>query len=465
MHNKNNMSKSKKEAAKSTPSSIPQGAHALAAYGKRTEQIVYEFFIDESPDSGLFTSMDRQKGLQQLAEAFKEGWSDEHIAETVKFIAEAEVEGRTFDIKNLVRWIQSHKNEPTAVKDCMTIVPPEQFNIIKVLSRAGSQKLVFLATWNLTTKQVVLKTLLGTPEETQKIKNREIQSNPLSLRHRNIIETFYFQNSCGEHFFVEEYLPVVLNDRWDSQGIKEAANLLYDIGNALKILHEELQLVHGDVKPDNIGKKDDDYILLDFGICRRKEVFEKETGPTGSLRTRAPELFIHERYTIPEKVDIWALGATIFNALTGRFPLYEKGEAPPRVSHPEERLQFENILKERVTNEYDKRVNFDGIPAALKKILKSCLEFDPDKRVKAVDLISSAKTELAAFIRSDENVRLSPIDIIDQLDKFLPSNEVIRYMPSNKKQQLRKQIEEFNLSMGLTNEYQQKIRSILMKIS
>ena len=459
------MSKTKKESIKTPPSSLPQGAHALAAYGKRTEQIVYQFFIDEDTGSGLFASMDRQKGLQQLAEAFKEGWTDDQIAETVKFIAEAEVTGRSYDIKNLVRWIQSHKNEPTAVKDCMTILPPEQFNIIKVLSRAGSQKLVFLATWNLTTKQVVLKTLLGTPEETQKVKNREIQSNPLSMRHRNIIETFYFQNSRGEHFFVEEYLPVVLNDKWDSQGIKEAANLLYDIGNALKILHEELHLVHGDVKPDNIGKKDDDYILLDFGICRQKDVFEKETGPTGSLRTRAPELFIQERYTIPEKVDIWALGATVYNALTGRFPLYEKGEVPPRVSHPEERMQFESLLKERVSSEYDKRVTFDEVPDALKRILKSCLEFDPEKRIKAVDLIDSAKTELAAFIRSDENVRLSPIDIIDQLEKFLPNNEIIKFMPSNKKQQLKKQVEEFNLSMGLSSEYQQKIKNILMKIA
>ena len=459
------MSKAKKETPKSAPSSIPQGAHALAAYGKKTEQIVYEFFIEDNPDSGLFASMDRQKGLQQLAEGFKEGWTDDQIAETVKIIAEAEIEGKTFDIKNLVRWIQSHKNEPAAVKDCMTVIPPEQFNIIKVLSRAGSQKLVFLATWNLTTKQVVLKTLLGTPEETQKVKNREIQSNPLSMRHRNIIETFYFQNSRGEHFFVEEYLPVVLNDKWDSKGIKEAANLLHDIANALKILHEELQLVHGDVKPDNIGKKDDDYILLDFGICRSKEVFEKETGPTGSLRTRAPELFVHERYTIPEKVDIWALGATVYNALTGRFPLYEKGEAPPRVSHPEERLQFENLLKERVLNEYEKRVSFDGIPEALRKILRSCLEFDPEKRVKAVDLINAAKTELAAFIRSDENVRLSPIDIIDQLERFLPDNDIIKFMPPNKKQQLRKQVEEYNSSMGLTQEYRQKIGSILVKLS
>ncbi len=387
------------------------------------------------------------------------------VAETVHLIAKAEIEGRSYDVKNLIRWIQSHKNEPSAVNDCMIIVPPDQFNIIKVLSRAGSQKLVFLATWNLTRKQVVLKTLLGTPEENLKVKSREIQSNPLSMKHRNIIETFYFQNKNGEDFFVEEFLPVVLNDNWRSHGIKEAANLLYDIGNALKFLHDELHLVHGDVKPDNIGKKDDDYILLDFGICRSKDVFENETEATGSLRTRSPELFLDGKYHIPEEVDVWAIGATVFNAVTGRFPLYYKDEKPPRVSHPDERKEFEDMLKQRVSIEYDQLLNFDEIPEDLRKILKSCLEFNPEKRCKAEELINASKKELAAFIRSDENVRLSPIDIIDQLDRYLPDENIIKLMPSNKKEQLKKQLDEFNSSQGIPPEYRSKIGNLLKKIA
>ena len=207
------MSKQNKNSAKSENlSSIPAGVHALSALGRKTEKVAYEFFIREDPTYGLFEKVDRQQGLRQLAESFSDGWTDENIAETIVFIAKAEIEGKSFDIKSLARWVQSHKNDPLAVKDCMTITPPEQFNIIRVLSRAGSQKLVFLATWNLTRKQVVLKTLLGSPEETQKIRNREIQSNPLTLKHRNIIETFYFQNRKNEDFFVEEHLPVVLKD-------------------------------------------------------------------------------------------------------------------------------------------------------------------------------------------------------------------------------------------------------------
>ena len=50
----------------------------------------------------------------------------------------------------------------------MKIKPPDDVNIIRVFSRAGSQKLVFLAIWKLAQKQVVLKKLVDT-EEAQKI--------------------------------------------------------------------------------------------------------------------------------------------------------------------------------------------------------------------------------------------------------------------------------------------------------
>jgi hypothetical protein len=38
-------------------------------------------------------------------------------------------------------------------------------------------------------------------------------------------------------------------------------------------------------------------------------------------------------------------------------------------------------------------------------------------------------------------------------------------MPLNKREQLKKQIEEFNTSMGVSSEYRQKIARILLKIS
>src|SRR5947209_5160690 len=127
-----------------------------------------------------------------------------------------------------------------------------------------------------------------------------------------------------------------------------SANLLNDIGHALAYLHGELGLVHGDIKPANIGRKDGAYILLDFGICRRACEFRGEVTATGSLRTRAPELFLTDSYPQPAKSDVWSLAATVFNAIVGRFPFIDEGESVPRISTLKERETFEAVIKQRI---------------------------------------------------------------------------------------------------------------------
>ena len=250
--------------------SLPSAAHAIASIGKESEKLILDFY-KVHPESSLFKA-DIQDQLDRLVQAFKSAkWSDAEAAKVLKEYLKAIEVNQKIDIIFLSRWILSHQNDAQAVLDCMSIVPPEEIDIIRVLSRAGSQKLVFLATWRLTQRQVVLKKLKGPSEST--IMAREQQSHPLSMIHPNIIKTYKLYNKNGESYLVEERLPFLLNDEWRSAGIQEAANLFYDIANALHFLHSK-DLVHGDVKPDNIGKNGEDYILLDFGICRRKEDFK-----------------------------------------------------------------------------------------------------------------------------------------------------------------------------------------------
>src|SRR5262249_33780923 len=151
---------------------------------------------------------------------------------------------------------------------------------------------------------------------------------------------------------VEEKLPSVLDDGWRASGVYESANLLHDVAQALSYLHEELRLVHGDVKPDNIGRRDGLFILLDFGVCRPECKFTTEVKATGSLRTRAPELFLTGKYEQGQanKADVWAIGATVFKAITGRFPFLTTDEEKelPRKSSPKERAEFETLIANRV---------------------------------------------------------------------------------------------------------------------
>ena len=445
--------------------SLSPGAHALASIGKETEEKVVEFLSLVEAEN-LFDRIDHEE-LRKLANAFEDTrWSDVEAAKVVETYGRMLATGRRIDNTSLQRWIRSHPNDAQAVIDCMSVDPPAEITLTRVLSRAGSQKLVFLATWMLTQREVVLKKLTGPPDVARAIIAREAQSHPLSMVHDNIIETHVLRNADGEIFLVEERLPCVLSDNWESRGLSEAANLLYDIANALKYLHTELDLVHGDVKPDNIGRRGSEYVLLDFGICRRSQAFTPEITPTGSLRTRAPELLQEPGYREPQKADVWALGATVYNALVHRFPLFELGERPPRVSTPEERRRFEIVLQERVERDWDRLVDISRIDEPLRGVLSRALEQDPAKRCSAADLMIIAETDLSAFLRRPSSIGpFSPLDELQQINDYLPRDEILKLMPATQKQLMQTKLKGLLTSHGLTNEQKEHINQLLHLVS
>ena len=153
-----------------------KGQHALSALGSNTAQTVNKFFSG----NGLFQKLTDQD-LIELSEAFKPKWTDEKSAELLVWIYEQQNIGKVIKITPLSRWILSHPNEVNSVKDCMSITPPKDFQITKVLSRAGSQKLVFLAQWTIAQKQVVLKALKEDSDQSDLIVERESQAHPINL--------------------------------------------------------------------------------------------------------------------------------------------------------------------------------------------------------------------------------------------------------------------------------------------
>jgi serine/threonine protein kinase len=439
---------------------MPSGGHALAALGSETDRVVTDL-LRKDPDQTLFTHGRGQK-MKALASAL-EGWQDDLAAKVVsRYLGDLGTGNREPDIEALCKWVRAHVNQPENVFECMDVLPPERVSITRVLSRAGSQKVVFLGNWSLTQRLVALKRFLGrSAEATARAREREAQAHPLSMAHPNIIETYFMPNAAGEEFLVEEFLPVVLSDRWRCNGIQEAANLLFDVANALHYLHTDLKRVHGDVKPDNIGKRGASYVLLDFGICRPIQDFVFESSATGSLRTRAPELLLQDRYECPTRADVWALGATVFNAVTGRFPLFDKDEAPPRVSRPDDRGDFEDELRRRVRGEWSRRVTVDSVPDPVRSVLEGMLEKDPTQRWSCAHALDVAKRELAGFLRNPSDVRLvSPLDELQQLVHHLPRREVLRLMPATEKDLLAHRLTALASLQGVSDELRSKAQDI-----
>ena len=433
---------------------IPLKSRSITAIGDKTTEAAIRLF----PDGSLFDDDDHGLNLDPLTEAFKKAqWTDDEAAEVISHYANERQAGRQIDIKTLARWVLHHPNASYQVNECLVTRPPEEIEIIKVLSRAGSQKVVFLATWLLTQADIVLKKVVASTEATQRILSRELRANPLNMVHQNIIETYILKNSEGEAFLVEKKLSEVLSDTWRANGVHEASNLLFDIGKAITFLHQK-DLVHGDIKPDNIGKSGDTYILLDFGICRERDAFTAEATPTGSLRTRAPELLKNSTPAEPEKVDVWALGATVYNSIAGRFPLVSSTEIIPRISQPKERAAFERILADRADKEWDKWLDFSEIPDPINGILQKMLSRDPNDRLTSKQLLELAKKELSAFVRSnsvrgDASARFSPIEELNQLSQYVRTLQHSHaVLPANKHQIISNRLEELKKIAFTTDE-------------
>jgi serine/threonine protein kinase len=449
------------------PISMPGGAYAIAALGVRCEALMFSQFTD---DGSLFVQRpddQLQESLKELARALDQAkWSDENAAQVVTQYIAYWRDKHAPIASDMRRWILSHPNNPAAVHDCMNLLPPEEITIVRLLSRAGSQKVVFLASWQLTQRQVVLKRLIGPSDQTDKIIGRESQAHPLSMRHRNVIETHILRNPRGEVFLAEEFLSTMLDDKWRAPGVEEATNLLYDIANALTFLHDSLDLIHGDVKPDNIGIRSNSYVLLDFGICRQRKDFTAEMTATGSLRTRAPELLVEGGYEDPASVDMWALGATLYNAVAGRFPLFDFDEPIPRVSQPDARREAEALLAGRVQDEWDRWVDLTKIDSTpLRDILARLLARDPNERPSARDVVADATTHLSAFLRNvTRDEHFSPLEQLRQLETYLPAMETLNLMPLAARQQLQERLNELQNFPGWKDEHRRTLSSLIESV-
>ena len=111
---------------------------------------------------------------------------------------------------------------------------------------------------------------------------------------------------------------------------KEAWSFLHDVASGLAYLHEQKEpIIHQDIKPDNVlidhnGK----YLITDFGISSKaRSTLRKSVGETkagGTIAYMPPERFGKDNTPIKAS-DVWALGATLYELLTGDVPFGEHG--------------------------------------------------------------------------------------------------------------------------------------------
>lgn len=366
----------------------------------------------------------------------------------------------TLDLTLVPDWLKAHKAQgdaAEAVVHCIALDAPEEVRIEKRLAQAGAQKRVFAANWTVADDptEIVIKEFLG--KEAQ-ILIRERRPHPLSMTHPNIIETFTLDNDAlpRQTFLVERRMEV-LDDEQRLSGWAEQARLLIDMARALAFLDDQ-GLVHGDVKPDNIGFRQGRFVLLDFGICRpAAEFLADDVAQTGSLRTRAPEILLGTDHH-SARSDVWALGATMFNVLVGRFPLLDVDEKPPNPEKQKaEREAFERKLCDRIEYDWAQRLApLKEVPdRALRGLVEEMLIAEPGGRPDAEAVLRRGLAELVSLIGIQEGPRFSASAELKELRRHLADDpEQIGLLPVRRSKDLDTRLMALGRALRAQRHYQ-----------
>ena len=144
------------------------------------------------------------------------------------------------------------------------------------------------------------------------------------LSHPNIVTVFDVGEADGRPFIVMELVPGrTLEERLRREGALSAHDVLgiaRQVCAGLEHAHAN-GLVHRDLKPGNLIERDDGTVkIADFGIARAVEGTELTEAGTvvGTAAYLAPEQA--EAGTVTPATDLFALGAVLYELLTGRQP-------------------------------------------------------------------------------------------------------------------------------------------------
>jgi len=157
----------------------------------------------------------------------------------------------------------------------------------------------------------------------------------------------------GRPYFVMEYidgLPITRYCQQHDLPVDKVLRLFLDVIDAVSYLHRNL-VVHRDLKPSNIFVDREGQVkLLDFGIAKMLD-----EGPQSPGATRTGELLMTPEYAAPEQLaggpvttatDVYALGAVLYELLTGRRP-HDRAGADPRSTARELPPTPSSLLREQ----------------------------------------------------------------------------------------------------------------------
>ena len=201
----------------------------------------------------------------------------------------------------------------------------------------------------------------------------------------NVVNVYDVGVENGIYYIVMELVEgITLKKYIEKRGklpYKEAVSIAIQVANGMDAAHQH-NIVHRDIKPQNIIiSKEGKVKVTDFGIAKVASSATINTSASmGSVHYISPEQ-ARGGYS-DERSDIYSLGITIFEMLTGTVPFDGDSAVAVAVQHIQDSIPTPSQLVE-------------GIPVSVDKIVLKCTQKKTDRRYQsASELIADLKKSL-----------------------------------------------------------------------
>lgn len=250
----------------------------------------------------------------------------------------------------------------------------------EVLKRVGSGGMadVYMAKDHKLNRNVAVKVLKSEYVEDEKfLKKFETEAQAVArLSHQNIVNIYDVWMEDGINYIVMELAEgITLKEYIRKKGYlspKETVEISTQIASAISHAHKN-HIIHRDIKPQNILVSDTGIIkVTDFGIAKATSSNTVTSTATamGSVHYISPEQ-AKGRFC-DEKSDIYSLGITMYEMVTGHVPFDHENGVTIALMH----------LQNEITPPSQIR---DGIPDSLEKIILKCTMKKPEERYQTAD--------------------------------------------------------------------------------
>ena len=322
--------------------------------------------------------------------------------------------------RNFPQSIEAQKKSAEAYAFEFTLKPGQMFRNYKIISGVGhgGMGIVYKALDTVLDRKVALKLISSQGVHTHEARRFFQEAKAIAqLEHPNIVRLLEVGASPVNYFTMEYIEGKTLNVLINEGQIKmpEAVHYIQKAALALHDAHKK-KIIHRDVKPSNIMiNQDNELKIMDFGLAKMTSVDPNlsETGDIfGTPKYMSPEQATGK--TVDKRTDIYSLGATFYETLTGQAPF--TGE------------QTFNILYQVINDDPvpPRKLNPE-IPKDLETICLKCIAKDPEARYKSCKMLAR---DLQNFLEQ-RSILAKPSSWTGTFLKFLARNALAIFLTLN----------------------------------